>query len=113
MLKGSAIVHAQGVRALIASNEKPSAAQVEEGNMFNETWTWWPDDLPQRSMYVGDTRAAIVPFLAHKQLGDTYKWLLYGDDDTVWFMEGVLDFLADLDPDMPYFISGMPPLAAP
>ena len=47
-----------------------------------------------------------MPFLAHKQLGDTYKWLLYGDDDTVWFMDGVLDMLADLDPDTPYFISG-------
>ena len=55
---------------------------------------------------MGDTRAAIVPFLAHKQLGDTYKWLLYGDDDTVWFMDGVLDVLSDLDPDTPYFISG-------
>jgi hypothetical protein len=50
-----------------------------------------------------------VPFVAHKQLGDTYKWLLYGDDDTVWFMDGVLKFLEDLDPDMPYFISGAPP----
>ena len=47
-----------------------------------------------------------MPFLAHKQLGDTYKWLLYGDDDTVWFMDGVLDVLSDLDPDTPYFISG-------
>lgn len=47
-----------------------------------------------------------VPFIAHKQLGDSYKWLLYGDDDTVWFMDGVLKFLEDLDPDMPYFISG-------
>ena len=48
-----------------------------------------------------------VPFIAHKQLGDSYKWLLYGDDDTVWFMDGVLRFLEDLDPDMPYFISGL------
>lgn len=47
-----------------------------------------------------------VPFIAHKQIGDNYKWLLYGDDDTVWFMDGVLRFLEDLDPDMPYFISG-------
>ena len=60
---------------------------------------------------MGDTRAAIVPFLAHKQLGDTYKWLLYGDDDTVWFMDGVLDVLSDLDPDTPYFISGEPRLS--
>jgi len=54
-----------------------------------------------------------VPFVAHKQLGDTYKWLLYGDDDTVWFMDGVLKFLEDLDPDMPYFISGTPPAPLP
>ena len=49
-----------------------------------------------------------MPFIAHKQLGDSYKWLLYGDDDTVWFMDGVLRFLEDLDPEMPYFISGLP-----
>ena len=40
----------QGVRTLIASNEQPSIGQVEEGRGFNETWTWWPDDVPQRSM---------------------------------------------------------------
>ena len=40
----------QGVRTLVASNEQPSDAQVEEGRAFNETWTWWPDDVPQRSM---------------------------------------------------------------
>lgn len=31
-------------------------------------------------------RAALVPYLAHKALGDSYKWLLYGDDDTVSHM---------------------------
>ena len=40
----------QGVRTLVASNEQPSEQQVEEGRTFNETWTWWPDDVPQRSM---------------------------------------------------------------
>lgn len=40
----------QGVRTLVASNEQPSEQQVEEGRNFNETWTWWPDDVPQRSM---------------------------------------------------------------
>ena len=32
-------------------------------------------------------RAAIAPFLAHDALtraGYSYKWMLYGDDDTVW-----------------------------
>jgi hypothetical protein len=36
----------------------------------------------------GDPRAALVPFLAHRVFGGQgkgrgYKWLLYGDDDTV------------------------------
>lgn len=39
-------------------------------------------------------------------LGDTYKWMLYGDDDTLFFVDGILDMLKDFDPDMPYFISG-------
>lgn len=41
-----------------------------------------------------------------------YKWLLYGDDDTLWFVDGVLDLVKDLDPGMPYFISGGRPLSA-
>lgn len=35
-----------------------------------------------------------------------YKWMLYGDDDTMWFVGGVLDVLKDLDPEMPYIITG-------
>ena len=35
-----------------------------------------------------------------------YKWMLYGDDDTIWFVGGVLDVLKDLDPEMPYIITG-------
>ncbi len=32
--------------------------------------------------------------------------MLYGDDDTMFFVEGVLDLVKDLDPDMPYFVTG-------
>ncbi len=32
--------------------------------------------------------------------------MLYGDDDTIWFVGGVLDLLKDLDPEMPYIITG-------
>ena len=96
----------QGVRTFIANNNPVDAAQVEAGRDFNETWSYYPDDVPLRSLYGGDSRAALVPFLAHVQLKDTYKWLLYGDDDTVWFLEGVMSMLEDLDPDMPYFITG-------
>lgn len=61
---------------------------------------------PHRSLYPGDSRAGLVPFLAHKHFGDTYKWLLYMDDDTIFFPDAVMRLLEDFDPDMPYFITG-------
>lgn len=39
-------------------------------------------------------------------LGDTYKWMLYGDDDTIFFVEGVQNLVKDIDPNLPYFITG-------
>ncbi len=52
----------------------------------------------------------MAPFVAHQLLkheGIDYKWLLYGDDDTMWFLSAVADLLRDYDADLPYFISGM------
>ena len=96
----------QGVRTYVAGNSPAPNALVQEGKRHNETWSYYPDDAPLRSLYGGDTRAALVPYLAHASFGDTYKWLLYGDDDTVWFMESVMKLLQDFDPDLPYFITG-------
>lgn len=56
-------------------------------------------------MYAGDTRAGLVPFLAHRHFGDSYLWLLYMDDDTVFFPGALLHLLPDFDPDMPYFLT--------
>ena len=51
-------------------------------------------------------RAAIAPFLAAKEMGlDSFKWVLYGDDDTVFFIDGALDALENLDYNMPYLLS--------
>ena len=36
---------------------------------------------------------------------DSFKWILYGDDDTVFFVDGALDMLQDLDYNMPYLLS--------
>mgnify|MGYP001807589957 CR=1 FL=1 len=44
--------------------------------------------LPAHLCHPGDTRAAVTPFLAHKHFGETYKWMLYGDDDTLFYMSG-------------------------
>ena len=51
-------------------------------------------------------RASIAPFLAAKEMGlDSFKWVLYGDDDTVFFVDGALDMLENLDYNMPYLLS--------
>ena len=45
--------------------------------------------------------------LAHKALAPgSFRWMLFGDDDTIFFVDSVLEFLQDFDPDLPYFISG-------
>ncbi len=36
---------------------------------------------------------------------DSFKWVLYGDDDTVFFVDGALDMLENLDYNMPYLLS--------
>lgn len=38
---------------------------------------------------LGDTRAAMAPLLAHRAFGPSgYSWMLYGDDDTLFFVQG-------------------------
>ena len=32
--------------------------------------------------------------------------MLYGDDDTFFFLDNILELLQDFDPDMPYIITG-------
>ena len=41
-----------------------------------------------------------------RHFGDTFKWLAYGDDDTFFFLDAVVDVLSGLDPAMPYFLTG-------
>lgn len=96
----------QGIRTVISTNSKPTAAIQAEAAQNNETWVYYPDDAPSRSFYKGDSRAALAPFLAHKELGDTYKWMLYGDDDTQFFLDGALRLAQDFDPNLPWFITG-------
>lgn len=38
-----------------------------------------------------------------------YEWILYGHDDTLFFVEGTLDLLQDFDPSLPYIITGTMP----
>ena len=36
-----------------------------------------------------------------------YSWMFYGDDDTMFFVDNVLDLLQDFDPNLPYIITGI------
>ncbi len=48
----------------------------------------------------------MTPFLANVSIGvDNYKWLLYGDDDTFFFVDHVLALTQTLDHNMPYVIT--------
>ena len=51
-------------------------------------------------------RAALAPFRANQTIGlDSYSYILYGDDDTVWFPENVLRLVNGLDHTMPFVLS--------
>lgn len=57
----------QGMRAVVALAQEPSAQERAEAAAANETWVAYPDDSPRRSpFFAGDSRAAMVPLLAHQ-----------------------------------------------
>ena len=48
----------------------------------------------------------MTPFLANKSIGvNNYKWMLVGEDDTVFFVENALRMLGHLDHNLPYFLT--------
>ena len=67
----------QGLRTYVCTNYTETAEHRYPA-IDSEHWSFYPDDKPLRSFYEGDTRAALVPFLAYRDLGDTFKWLFYG-----------------------------------
>ncbi|KAK9803733.1 hypothetical protein WJX73_008989 [Symbiochloris irregularis] len=93
-------------RAFLVTNYTVGDELRAEGAKWKETWGFYPDDRPLRTFALfGDSRAALAPFLAHKHFGDSYKWLLYGDDDTLFFPHALKRTLHNLDPNIPYFLT--------
>ncbi|KAG2454903.1 hypothetical protein HYH02_000733 [Chlamydomonas schloesseri] len=77
---------------------------------YRERYEYFPDENepdPKKwhAKFPGDFRAAVAPFAAHRHYGDSYKWMLYGDDDTVFFLPGVRKLLARFDPEQPLALS--------
>jgi hypothetical protein len=40
-----------------------------------------------------------------RKFGDTYKWLFYGDDDTIFSLDAAINIASKLDHNMPYFLT--------
>jgi hypothetical protein len=82
------------MRTVIAGQSEPTQAQVEEGRAHNETWTWYPDDIPLRSLYGGDSRAALVtpgPHQPHHLPNSFSRW-----NGWSWNPAGMLQSVLDL-----------------
>ena len=108
----STIIAIQGIKAVYVAELPSTKERISDGRRHNEFWGDYPDiwDEPWGRVHRPfDSRAAMAPFVAHQLLkreGVDYKWMLYGDDDTMWFMSAVLDLLREYDSELPYFISG-------
>ena len=51
-------------------------------------------------------RAAAAPFLGNFTVGSqNYKWLIFGDDDTVFLIDNVLKLVNEMDHKIPYFMT--------
>ncbi|GFR41913.1 hypothetical protein Agub_g2705 [Astrephomene gubernaculifera] len=114
----SRLVLAQGTRAyragirtfIMNSNETEIPFLNKVYAKYRETYEYFPDEEdpdPKRwhAKNPGDFRAAMAPFAAHRHFGNTYKWMLYGDDDTLFFMRGVQQLLSNFDPELPLALS--------
>ncbi len=92
----------------IFSNNNSTIPQAEAAE-HGEHWLSYPDNDLRFTWKAGDFRAAVAPFLTYELIGSTFDWLLYGDDDTIFFAHGTAQLLADFDAGMPYIITGAAP----
>eukprot|EP00798_Chlamydomonas_sp_ICE-L_P003746 gene3746-13806_t len=82
----------QGIRTLVAINGSDEMAKrltKEYSNEHNEFYVAAPDD--------GEGYWAYGPVLAHRYFKGDYKWMLHGDDDTIFFLHAVKTLLKDYD----------------
>eukprot|EP00798_Chlamydomonas_sp_ICE-L_P001345 gene1344-32706_t len=89
-----------------ALEDEVKELNVKYGELYGETYMHVDDEqhaegTRPHSKRPGDLRAALSPFLAHEHYGDTYKWMLYGDDDTIFFPSGVFRLINELDQNVP------------
>jgi hypothetical protein len=85
------------MRAVVALAQEPTAQERTEAAAANETWVAYPDDSPRRSpFFAGDSRAAMVPLLAHQARPS----LLMFSGDVSCFLSSFLPRSVGLEPAM-------------
>jgi hypothetical protein len=48
----------------------------------------------------------VVVGVTRREFGNSFKWMFLGPADTVFFPEAAAHVVADLDPEMPYVLTG-------
>ncbi|CAK0783338.1 hypothetical protein CVIRNUC_006537 [Coccomyxa viridis] len=94
----------QGARLYVVSN---SSSTSSRSSLAVEGWSQYENDVPLRAWSAAASRSAIAPFLAYRDLGTTFKWVLFGttNTDTALFVDAAQNIVRDLDHTMPYFLS--------
>jgi len=65
--EGTGTCAVQGIRTFHATNYNMTEGNRTANAAHNETYVYYPDDAPLHSLALkGDSRAALVPFMAHK-----------------------------------------------
>ncbi|KDD73225.1 hypothetical protein H632_c2408p1, partial [Helicosporidium sp. ATCC 50920] len=93
----------RGIRAAFVTDFTPDAKLLLDGGAHGETFVYAnATELPYH--YYG--KAAMVPSMVHEHVGESnYRWMLFGDDDTLWHMDSVASIISRLDPDLPWMIT--------
>lgn len=81
---------------------------MQEGSKYSEIYGVCPDQVVKDARWhkAGDLRATVAPFLANMTIGpDNFEWMLFGDDDTVFLIDNVLNLIPHLDPTIPYYLT--------
>jgi len=98
-----------GMTANMAAHTKVLCCAAQEGVAnHNEVYGVCPDQVVSDAKWhkAGDLRATVAPFLANMTIGpNNFKWMLFGDDDTVFLIDNVLHLVPHLDPTVPYFMT--------
>jgi hypothetical protein len=94
----------EGIHGVFIFENATFVDQLPNGDPFNETYLHYRDTRLHK--HQGHLRAAMALLLAHKAIKFTYKWMLGGDDDTIYYLPNVMSMLSQYNHSLPYFISG-------